>query len=100
MLAAPRVDQGQIDQLFGVAGAVRGPTQAELPKGLSRETADLVRQALSVDEPLSATECADRVGLSRVSARRYLAYLEETGVAQVHLKYGRTGRPERLYRLR
>ena len=100
MLAAPGVDQGQIDQLFGVSGAVRGPAPAELPKGLSRETADLVRQALTADEPLSATECADRVGLSRVSARRYLAYLEETGVAQVHLKYGRTGRPERLYRLR
>ena len=100
MLAAPDVDQGQIDQLFGVAGAVRGPTQAELPKGLSRETAELVRRSLSTDEPISATECADRVGLSRVSARRYLAYLEETGEAQVHLKYGRTGRPERLYRLR
>ena len=100
MLAAPDVDQGQIDQLFGVAGAVRGPTPAELPKGLSRETAELVRRALSADEPLSATECADRVGLSRVSARRYLAHLEETGVATVQLKYGRTGRPERLYRLR
>ena len=100
MLAAPDVDQGKIDQLFGVAGAVRTPTPAELPKGLSRETAELVRRSLSADEPLSATECADRVGLSRVSARRYLAYLEETGVAQVHLKYGRTGRPERRYRLR
>jgi response regulator of citrate/malate metabolism len=59
-----------------------------------------VRGTLSTDEPLSATECADRVGLSRVSARRYLAYLEETGVAQVQLRYGRTGRPERRYRLR
>ena len=100
MLAAPDVDQEKIDQLFGVSGAVRGPTPAELPKGLSRETAELVRRSLSADEPLSATECAERVGLSRVSARRYLAYLEETGVAQVQLKYGRTGRPERLYRLR
>jgi response regulator of citrate/malate metabolism len=105
VLAAPdvdrdQVDQVQIDRLFGVPGAVPGPTRAELPKGLSRETAELVRGALSPDEPLSATECADRVGLSRVSARRYLAYLEETGVAQVQLKYGRTGRPERLYRLR
>jgi response regulator of citrate/malate metabolism len=100
MLAAPDVDQNQIDQLFGVAGAARGPAPAELPKGLSRETAELVRRALSADEPLSASECADRVGLSRVSARRYLAHLEDTGVAQVQLKYGRTGRPERLYRLR
>ena len=100
MLAAQDVDQGKIDQLFGVSAAGRGPTQAELPKGLSRETVALVQRSLSADEPLSATECADRVGLSRVSARRYLAYLEEIGVATAQLRYGGTGRPERLYRLR
>ncbi len=98
VLSAPAVDQGQIDQLFGVAGPGRGG-HADLPKGLSRETAELVRRALRVDEPISATECADRVGLSRVSARRYLAYLEEIGAAKVQLKYGRTGRPERQYRM-
>lgn len=100
MLAEQAVDQRQIDQLFGVTGVAAAPAPAELPKGLSRETAELVRRALRADEPLSSSECAERVGLSRVSARRYLAYLEETGVAQVQLKYGRTGRPERLYRLR
>lgn len=94
------IDQAQIDQLFGVSEALRGPAPAELPKGLSRETAELVRRSLSAEEPLSSAECAERVGLSRVSARRYLAYLEETRVAAVQLKYGRTGRPERLYRLR
>ncbi len=92
------VDQGAIDQLFGVSGSASRP-RAELPKGLSRETADLVRRSLAADEAVSATECAERVGISRVSARRYLEYLEQTGVAQVRLKYGRTGRPERLYRL-
>jgi response regulator of citrate/malate metabolism len=99
MLAAQDVDQGKIDQLFGVSAAARGPAQTELPKGLSRETAALVHRSLSADEPLSATACAERLGLSRVSARRYLAYLEEVGVATVQLKYGRAGRPERLYRL-
>lgn len=98
LLETAEVDQGAIDQLFGVAGSGARP-RAELPKGLSRETADLVRRSLSADEALSATECAERVGISRVSARRYLEYLEQTGVAQVRLKYGRTGRPERLYRL-
>jgi len=99
LLDTAEVDQGAIDQLFGVAGSAGRP-RAELPKGLSRETADLVRRSLTADESVSATECAERVGISRVSARRYLEYLEQTGVAQVRLKYGRTGRPERLYRLR
>lgn len=97
VLDIAEVDQSDIDRLFGVGGAPgRRP---DLPKGLSRETADLVRRALRADEALSATECAERVGISRVSARRYLEYLEQTGVAQVRLKYGKTGRPERLYRL-
>jgi response regulator of citrate/malate metabolism len=48
---------------------------------------------------ISASECAERVGLSRVSARRYLEFLEQSGAAEVSLKYG-TGRPERRYRLR
>jgi len=99
LLDTAEVDQGAIDQLFGVAGSAGRP-RAELPKGLSRETADLVRRSLTADESVSATECAERVGISRVSARRYLEYLEQTGVAKVRLKYGRTGRPERLYRLR
>lgn len=99
MLDAADVDQDQIDQLFGVPGTGGGRVEEKLPKGLSRETAELVRRSLSAGEPVSAAECAERVGLSRVSARRYLAYLEQTGAAQVQLKYGRTGRPERLYRL-
>jgi response regulator of citrate/malate metabolism len=98
LLNTGEVDQGAIDRLFGVSGSGTR-TRAELPKGLSRETADLVRRSLSPEVAYSSTECAERVGISRVSARRYLEYLEQTGVAQVRLKYGKTGRPERLYRL-
>ena len=54
---------------------------------------------LTRDEAISSTECAERIGLSRVSARRYLEHLERTKVVEVSLKYG-VGRPERLYRLR
>ena len=49
---------------------------------------------------LSATECAERTGLSRVSARRYLEHFVETGRAEVRLRYGAAGRPERRYRAR
>jgi response regulator of citrate/malate metabolism len=49
-------------------------------------------------ESLSATECAEAVGISRVSARRYLEHFCSTGQAEVRLRYGTTGRPERRYR--
>jgi response regulator of citrate/malate metabolism len=94
--ATDRVEQHQVDQLFGLATAA---ATAELPKGLSRESVEAVRSLLSRDAAISSLECAEKVGLSRVSARRYLEHLEHTGVAEVSLKYG-AGRPERRYRLR
>jgi response regulator of citrate/malate metabolism len=97
--ATQTADQKQIDQLFGLPAEAAPAEQAQLPKGLSRETALAVLAILTHDEAISATDCAQRVGLSRVSARRYLEHLERTEVAQVSLKYG-IGRPERLYRLR
>ncbi|TCC26244.1 response regulator [Kribbella sindirgiensis] len=69
-----------------------------LPKGLSQETADLVTAALrAAPDNLSAAECAEKVGISRVSARRYLEFFATQGQAEVSLRYGTTGRPERRY---
>ena len=69
-----------------------------LPKGLSQETADLVTAALrAAPDNLSAAECAEKVGISRVSARRYLEFFAAQGQAEVSLRYGTTGRPERRY---
>lgn len=87
--------QGDIDAVFGV-GTARRP--ASMPKGLSSETASAVRQALVASGDVSAAECAEAVGISRVSARRYLEHFATTGVAQVRPRYGTSGRPERRYR--
>lgn len=87
--------QQDIDAVFGsTAAAVPAPT---LPKGLSAETADAVEAALRDAGEMSAAECADAVGISRVSARRYLEHFVSRGAATVRLQYG-GGRPERRYR--
>lgn len=92
------VDQAAIDQAFG-AGRAGGDVPAALPKGLSPETADLVLAAARSAEEISASEAAEAVGLSRVTARRYLEHFVDAGVAEVRLRYGGTGRPERRYRV-
>ncbi|MEQ4500145.1 MULTISPECIES: response regulator [Nocardioides] len=69
-----------------------------LPKGLSRETADTVLAALDDGVERSAAECAEAVGISRVSARRYLEHFVAQGRLAVRLQYGGSGRPERRYR--
>ncbi|MEN3225656.1 response regulator [Mycolicibacterium porcinum] len=84
------VDQSTIDALFG------GPVAA-LPKGLGAETGRLVMDAVRGAGEVSAAECAELVGISRVSARRYLEYYLSTGALELRLQYG-AGRPERRYR--
>ncbi|MGW0162393.1 response regulator [Mycobacterium sp. NPDC003323] len=89
------VDQTMVDALFGGHGA---PETAEvLPKGLGAETGRLVLDAVRGAGEVSAAECADLVGISRVSARRYLEHYLSTGVLELRLQYG-SGRPERRYR--
>ena len=87
--------QEDVDRVFAV---VRRPGAVVLPKGLSTSTASLVVKALqAATGDLSAAETAERVGISRVSARRYLEHLCTTGQAQQRLKYGTSGRPEHRY---
>ncbi|MFF7734432.1 MULTISPECIES: response regulator [unclassified Streptomyces] len=92
------VVRGQADVDRVLAGAFAPAPAHTLPKGMSVETAELVERALrEADGTLSATECAALTGVSRVSARRYLEYFHGAGSAEVSLRYGATGRPERRY---
>jgi response regulator of citrate/malate metabolism len=84
--------QADVDQVFGA----RPRSAPVLPKGLTAQTAALVERVLR-ERPVTASECADATELARVSARRYLEHFVATGKAEVRLKYGGTGRPERLY---
>lgn len=85
--------QADIDRVFGGATA----RNAALPKGFSAETQQRVQELLrTAPADISALEAAESLGISRVSARRYLEHLTETGAAGVRLRYG-AGRPERRY---
>jgi response regulator of citrate/malate metabolism len=93
---APTAQQ-DVDRLFGTRTRSATP-----PKGLSSETSrvveNILRERSTAGGDLSATECADATEISRVSARKYLEHFVESGRAEVRLRYGGTGRPERRYR--
>jgi response regulator of citrate/malate metabolism len=86
------------DDIDAVFTPVVTASPKALPKGLSAPTAESVLAVLTSEAEVSASECAERVGISRVSARRYLEHFVETGRATVRLQYG-GGRPERRYRV-
>ena len=90
------LDQAEVDRLLEGRRRPR-PADGPLPKGLARATMDAVRGALrSQPESASATEIGEQVGISRVSARRYLEHLVAEQVAEVAPRYG-AGRPENRY---
>lgn len=68
------------------------------PKGLAPATNELVIAAVrAAGRPITASEVGDDVGLSRVSARRYLEQLTREGRVVSKPRYGVPGRPQTEY---
>jgi response regulator of citrate/malate metabolism len=89
--------QHEVDRVFAT---LRGAPSDTLPKGLDPTTFDLILTALRAAEPagLSAAEVGARTGTSRVTARRYLEHLADSGRVFRSPRYGGPGRPEVEYR--
>lgn len=72
----------------------------ELPKGIQDQTlstiCDFLRGCGGAE--MTGEEIADRVGLSRVTVKRYMGYLIERGQISGRMNYETGGRPSMLYR--
>ena len=88
------------DDVDRVLAAARPQRSTPPPKGMHAQTLDGVVAALRGADGLSAAETAASLGTSRITARRYLEYLVETGLASRTPRYGGAGRPETEYRWR
>ena len=87
--------QHEVDRALA---ALHGRGQIGLPKGMSPESLDAVTAALrAATAPVSASELAEDLGMSRITARRYLEHLTDAGLATRAARYGRAGRPELEY---
>ncbi|MDX3073171.1 response regulator [Streptomyces sp. NPDC088354] len=87
------------DEVDRALAALRSPEASALPKGLSGPTLEAVTTALrDAEGGLSASAAAQQVGVSRITARRYLEHLVDIGRAVRAPQYGQVGRPELTYR--
>jgi response regulator of citrate/malate metabolism len=74
-------------------------SRSSSPKGAATETNDgIARSVRDSAEGLTADEVAVRVGVSRVTAWRYLERLADDGTVTRTVEYGGTGRPKTRYR--
>lgn len=86
--------QETVDALYGLLRApAAGPVDRRLPATMAQVLAEL----RAAPHDLSAADVADRLGVSRATAQRYLADLVRRGLADLSLNRGGTGRPEHRY---
>ena len=104
MNSADGVTQQELDEIIGQTWQhkeepiqVNSITQ-ELPKGFNRATMDKVLLYLKQSATgASADDVASGIGVARVTARRYLDYMEKNNLIRVDIQYGSVGRPINQY---
>lgn len=70
-----------------------------LPKGVERNTLRRVWESVNgMEKEFTAEEMAAIVGISQVSIRKYLKFLQELGLLVMEAQYGAVGRPVNQYR--
>lgn len=92
-----KIDQQDIDALFRKSASLDNTRKT--PKGIDENTLEKLTQHLDTmdNTAFTAEEIGDAINLSRITARRYLEYLEEQGQVSMALDYKTGGRPKQRY---
>lgn len=99
MAAGGTLAQSDVDAMLATLRPTLSTT--DLPKGLTMTTLTRVSATVrDAERAMSASELAELIGASRVTARRYLEHLADSGLLERNTRFGRTGRPEVEYRWR
>lgn len=94
-----RISQNELDSLFHYKNHTN--VVSEPPKGLTQTTLQRVVACIfeMKTEGFSTESLARKVGISRVSMRKYLGFLAEIAFVNVDLNYQTSGRPVYQYHL-
>ncbi len=70
-------------------------------KGINTHTLDLIIEAFRESKDFKTVEeISDQSGLVYQTVNRYINYLKENDLIEVHYEYGKKGRPKQKYRLK
>ncbi len=92
---AQKLNQGYIDSVMDFSPK----NDTELPKGIQERTLEILVSYLTENEGafLPGETIAEKTGLTTVTVRKYMTYLEEKGIVKSQMNYETGGRPCVLY---
>lgn len=93
---AQKLNQGYIDSVMDNSPK----NDTELPKGIQERTLEILVSYLTENEGayLPGETISEKTGLTTVTVRKYMTYLEEKGIVKSQMNYETGGRPCVLYR--
>ncbi|MEK5235846.1 response regulator [Paenibacillus sp. FSL L8-0470] len=93
------LSQEQLDKLLRHSLGNEEDKAGTLPKGLAEGTLESIWNTIQrLERPVFSTEdITASAPLSRISVRKYLAFLTEAGVLEMEISYGAVGRPVYMY---
>lgn len=93
-----KLDQSNIDYIIDKTRQQESP----YPKGIQEKTLQSIVAYLKLcnGEAITSDRIAEQIGLTAVTVRRYMGYLEENGRVSGELNYETGGRPCMFYRLK
>ena len=99
LYAMDELDQEHIDSFM--LSKTTKCSESSMPKGINIKTYESIINFLyeNPNEKLTSEEIADKIGLSRVTVRRYLEKLYEENKVDKICEYGKIGRPTNYYML-
>ena len=93
------VNQEDLDKIFNAQLEVQ---RKSLPKGLHEKTLQRVSDIIKLIETdyVDIEFIAQKIDISKVTARRYLDYLGKVGEIEIDVSYGSRGRPSYNYKIK
>ncbi|MBP2651639.1 MAG: response regulator [Firmicutes bacterium] len=94
------MEQKELDKLIANSGIDVVQAEDDFAKGFNKYTYKTIWDEIEKNscKDFTAEELAEKLGIARVTVRRYLEYMEKETKVDKSVEYGKVGRPQHKYR--
>jgi two-component system CitB family response regulator len=93
------MEQKDLDKLISSLSVGASQNEDDFAKGFNKYTYKAIWDEIEKNscEDFTAEELAEKLGIARVTVRRYLEYMEKENKLDKSVEYGKVGRPQHKY---